>query len=84
MIKQAPCLWCLQEIHCRGRDSHRREGKRWKTICHANGKRQTRSWDSNTYTGQYRLLKKDYRKREKEGSSNSTFGYLPKETPNTN
>ena len=47
-----------------------------------NKQQQQKSWGSNTYTRQNRLLKKIIT-RDNEGTSNSTSGYLSEETQNT-
>ena len=35
--KQDPYICCLQETHCRPRDTYRLKGRGWEKIFHANG-----------------------------------------------
>ena len=39
--KQDPYIRCLQETHCRPRDTYRLRVKGWKKIFHANGNQKT-------------------------------------------
>ena len=34
--KQDPCTCCLQDTHCRAKDTHRLKRRGWKKIFHAN------------------------------------------------
>ena len=38
--KQEPYICCLQETHCRPKDTHRLKVRGWKNILHANGKQK--------------------------------------------
>ena len=39
--KQEPCIYCLQEIHFRPKDTNRLKLRGWKNIFHANGKQSS-------------------------------------------
>ena len=38
--KQDPCIYCLQEIHFRPKDTYRLKLRGWKNIFHASGKQK--------------------------------------------
>ena len=40
--KQDPYIWCLQETHCRAKDTHRLKVRGWKKVFHANGNKKLR------------------------------------------
>ena len=80
ITKQDLYVCCLQEAHFRSKGTHRPKVKEWKKIFLKSGYK--------TRAGVAILLpdKIDFKTkailREKEGSHNSTSGYLPKETKN--
>ena len=38
--KQDPYIWCLQETHCKPKDTYRLKVRGWKNTFHANGKQK--------------------------------------------
>ena len=50
---QDPYIFCLQETHCRPKDTYRLKVRGWKNISHANGEAKE-SWSSNLHIRQNR------------------------------